>query len=90
MGEAETQVDSTDSQERSAQAEKGGKQAENIRYGQNISESGMGGKTTTSSGQANSEGAQSAPSQTEGGADSSDAKQSRSAQGYGSGSGVGA
>lgn len=32
------------------------KTAENIRYGQNVSESGMGGMTTTSTGSANQEG----------------------------------
>ena len=34
----------------------GEKTAENIRYGQNISETGMGGMTQTSSGSANQEG----------------------------------
>jgi hypothetical protein len=33
--------------------EKGEKTAENVRYGQNISESGVGGKTTDSDGTAN-------------------------------------
>jgi hypothetical protein len=33
--------------------EKGEKAAENIRYGQNISESGVGGKTTKNQGTAN-------------------------------------
>ena len=36
----------------SADTEKGEKTAENIRYGQNISESGMGGKTTEVKGEA--------------------------------------
>lgn len=33
--------------------EKGEKTAENIRYGQNVSESGVGGETTNSDGTAN-------------------------------------
>lgn len=37
-------------------AERGEKTAENIRYGQNISESGMGGMTNTATGTANQEG----------------------------------
>lgn len=37
-------------------AERGEKTAENVRYGQNISESGMGGMTTTTTGTANAEG----------------------------------
>jgi hypothetical protein len=36
--------------------DRGEKAADNIRYGQNISESGMGGMTTTSTGSANQEG----------------------------------
>lgn len=36
--------------------ERAQKTTENIRYGQNISESGMGGMTTTSTGSANQEG----------------------------------
>jgi hypothetical protein len=67
--------------------DRGSKIAENIRYGQNISESGMGGMTTTSAGQANQEGGYGGternPKQEEQG-------NSRTAQGYGSGSGVGA
>ncbi|ETN43694.1 uncharacterized protein HMPREF1541_02853 [Cyphellophora europaea CBS 101466] len=65
----------------------GEKTAENIRYGQNISESGMGGMTTTSTGEANQGGGY-------GGTDR-DLKQeqqnsARTAQGHGPGSGVGA
>lgn len=64
----------------------GDKTAENIRYGQNISESGMGGMTTTSSGKANS-------GEGYGGTERDPALEktgnNRSAQGYGPGSGVG-
>ena len=51
--DVETQVDATDSQQEEQQSEKGAKAAENIRYGQNISESGMGGMTTEAQGNAN-------------------------------------
>ncbi|EXJ77237.1 hypothetical protein A1O3_10395 [Capronia epimyces CBS 606.96] len=65
--------------------DRGRQSADNIRYGQNISESGMGGTTTTSSGVA-SQGAGYG-----GTADQSESqKDSRPQQGYGSGSGVGA
>lgn len=37
-------------------SERGQQTADNIRYGQNISESGMGGKTNTATGTANQEG----------------------------------
>ena len=39
-----------------SKAERGEKTAENIRYGQGISEQGTGGQTTTSTGKANTEG----------------------------------
>ena len=51
--DVETQVDATDSQQEEQTSEKGTKAAENIRYGQNISESGMGGMTTEAQGNAN-------------------------------------
>lgn len=51
--DSETQVDSVDSQEEQEKAERGAKTAENVRYGQTISEGGMGGKTTESGGGAN-------------------------------------
>lgn len=55
MGEPETTTqDSTKTDQDNA--DRGARTAENIRYGQTISEGGMGGQTTTSSGQANSEG----------------------------------
>ncbi|EXJ83131.1 hypothetical protein A1O1_06750 [Capronia coronata CBS 617.96] len=64
--------------------DRGQQTADNIRYGQNVSESGMGGKTTTSSGVAAQEGYGGTPDKAEGQEDT------RSQQGYGSGSGVGA
>ena len=54
--DVETQVDATDSQQKEQQSEQGTKAAENIRYGQNISESGMGGMTTEAQGNANQAG----------------------------------
>jgi len=50
---SETQVDSVDSQQEQQNAERGEKTADNVRYGQNISEGGMGGKTTEAGGSAN-------------------------------------
>ena len=49
----ETQVDATDAQQEEEKSEKGAKAAENIRYGENISESGMGGMTTEAQGSVN-------------------------------------
>lgn len=49
----ETQVDAVDSQREEQNAARGEKTADNVRYGQNISEGGMGGKTTESGGSAN-------------------------------------
>lgn len=63
------------------------KTTENVRYGQNISESGMGGMTTTSGGQSHQEGGY-------GGADADknleagEGKNSRSEQQYSKGRGV--
>ena len=51
--EVETQVDATDSQQEEQKSDQGTKASENIRYGQNISESGMGGMTTEAQGNAN-------------------------------------
>lgn len=68
--------------------ERGEKTAENMRYGQAISEQGVGGMTTTSSGEAQQGGY--------GGAEADKSKEtvdggaSRRAQGYGPGSNVGA
>lgn len=49
----ETQVDAVDSQQEEQKAARGRKTAENVSYGQNISEVGMGGKTMEASGNAN-------------------------------------
>lgn len=51
--EPETSVDANPSAQAEAKAERGEKTAENVRYGQAISEHGMGGQTTSSTGQAN-------------------------------------
>lgn len=56
LGDAQTSVDSNPQADAAQQAERGAKTAENIRYGQGISEQGMGGQTTTSSGEAGQEG----------------------------------
>ncbi|RVX70955.1 hypothetical protein B0A52_06113 [Exophiala mesophila] len=63
----------------------GQRTADNIRYGQNISESGMGGKTTTSTGTANQEGGYGGTAD-----QTTDQKNTRREQGYGPGSGIGA
>ncbi|KAL8919334.1 MAG: hypothetical protein Q9208_006833 [Pyrenodesmia sp. 3 TL-2023] len=52
-GEPETQPDTVDQQQEQDKAARGAKTAENIRYGQTISEGGMGGKTTEAGGSAN-------------------------------------
>ncbi|MCJ1251003.1 hypothetical protein MMC30_008234 [Trapelia coarctata] len=53
MGEQETKTDSTSSEQQQAKSEKGANTAENIRYGEAISEHGFGGETTGNSGEAN-------------------------------------
>lgn len=69
------------SEDASTSADRGQQTADNIRYGQNISESGMGGKTTTSSGAAGQEGGYGgAPDQT------GPQDDARPKQGYGPGS----
>ena len=60
--------------------ERGEQTAENIRYGQGISESGVGGFTTTSSGSAAQEGYGRQQQQQQ---DEADTVQSRKAEGYG-------
>jgi len=87
LGDPETQVDAVDSQQEQQKAERGEKTADNVRYGQNISEGGMGGKTTDVRGNA-SQGSSfgATASHTE----SDNAQASRQESGYGSGSGVGA
>ena len=52
----ETQVDAVDAQQEQEKAEKGARTAENVRYGQNISEGGMGGMTTEGQGGAHHSG----------------------------------
>ncbi|OAL31274.1 hypothetical protein AYO20_08329 [Fonsecaea nubica] len=69
----------------STSEDRGKQRANNIRYGQNISESGMGGKTVAQDGQAGQQGGYGGtPDQAEG------QKDTRPQQGYGAGSGVGA
>ncbi len=51
--EPETQPDAVDQQQKHDKAVRGAKTAENTRYGQTISEEGMGGKTTEAGGSAN-------------------------------------
>lgn len=66
---------------------RGEKTAENVRYGEAISEHGFGGETTGISGEAH----QGGYGRVEGeDADGTHAAQSRREQGYGGGSGVGA
>lgn len=65
--------------------DRGQQTADNIRYGQNISESGVGGKTTTSTGSAEQAGGYGGKAD-----DAEPQKQTRREQGYGPGSGVGA
>ncbi|GAB7349208.1 hypothetical protein MBLNU459_g8134t1 [Dothideomycetes sp. NU459] len=55
FGEPETSVDESPSAAAEAHKARGEQTAENIRYGQAMSEHGMGGQTTTSSGSANNE-----------------------------------
>ncbi|KAF6237878.1 hypothetical protein HO173_004079 [Letharia columbiana] len=86
MGEEETQPDAVTSQQEQQKAERGAKTAENVRYGQTISEGGMGGKTTEAGGSANQDGF--GPLGAQGGTE--DAEESRRDQGYGPGSGIGA
>ncbi|MCJ1414278.1 hypothetical protein MMC32_000604 [Xylographa parallela] len=86
MGEPETSVDAVPSVQQQEKAERGEKTAENIRYGEAISEHGFGGETTGNSGQANQGGYGSTDAQEE----TVDAAKTREQQGYGSGSGVGA
>ena len=51
--DTETQTDSIPSQQQQEKSEKGEKTAENIRYGESISEHGFGGETMGNSGEAN-------------------------------------
>ena len=65
-------------------AERGQQTADNVRYGQNVSESGMGGKTTTSSGDAQQDGYGGTEAQ------DTDLKNTRREQGFGPGNNIGA
>ncbi|CAD6585613.1 MAG: hypothetical protein ASARMPRED_002209, partial [Alectoria sarmentosa] len=87
MGEEETQPDAVTAHQAQQKAERGEKTAENVRYGQAISEEGMGGKTTEARGSANQDNFGATDAQ--GGTDD-DAEESRQNQGYGPGSGIGA
>ncbi len=60
--------------------------AENMRYGEAVTEHGFGGKTTGNSGEAH----QGGYGRTEEKEDAEDASKARREQGYGKGSGVGA
>lgn len=83
LGTSETTTDpsqTTKGQQR--QAERGERTAENIRYGQGISEQGMGGTTSDSTGEGSDEGyGQVEDTQQDG----QSAEGSREAQGYGGG-----
>ncbi|KAL8785390.1 MAG: hypothetical protein Q9213_003396 [Squamulea squamosa] len=83
----ETQVDAANEQQEQDKADRGARTAENVRYGQTISEEGMGGKTTETAGSANQAGYGSTDGQ-----DNSEesAEATRQEQGYGPGSGIGA
>lgn len=85
MGESETQTDAVAEQQEQDKADGGAQTAENVRYGQNMSEGGMGGKTTEAGGSANQEGYGSTDAQ----AGRDEVDRTREEQGYGSGSGVG-
>ena len=51
--DAETQPDAVKEQQEQDKADRGARTAENVRYGQTISEGGIGGKTTEAGGSAN-------------------------------------
>ncbi|KAI4095914.1 MAG: hypothetical protein LQ344_001295 [Seirophora lacunosa] len=87
QGEPETQPDAVDQQQEQDKADRGARTAENIRYGQTISEGGMGGKTTEAGGAANQGGYGSTDTQP----NQDGAEESREAQGYATGGmGIGA
>ena len=86
MGSAETTTNPSDTPEGlQQQTERGEKTAENIRYGQGISEGGMGGMTQGSDGSAEQEGF----GKLEDAEEKVDESQARTAQGYGDGEGEG-
>lgn len=80
MGQPQTAVDVQPEAAAQEKAERGEKTAENIRYGQGISEAGAGGYTSTSSGTGGQEGFGRQQDQV---GDTADAVQSRRAEGYG-------
>lgn len=80
MGAPQTAVDVQPEAAAKEKAEKGLKTAENIRYGQGISETGAGGFTSTSSGDAAADGFGRQKEKLD---DAADAMQSRKAEGYG-------
>jgi hypothetical protein len=80
LGQPETAVDVQPEAAAKEKAEKGEKAAEKIRFGQSISETGVGGFTTTSSGSVAQEGYGRQQDKT---SDTADAVQSRKAEGYG-------
>ncbi|KAL9123267.1 MAG: hypothetical protein Q9187_000175 [Circinaria calcarea] len=82
----ETQPDAVPSEAGQQKGKRGQKTAENIRYGEAISEHGFGGETTGNSGVANQDGF----GLTEVQEGEENAEKSRQEQGYGKGSGVGA
>ena len=86
MGSVETTTDPSDTPEgKQQQTERGEKTAENIRYGQGISEGGMGGTTQGSDGSAEQAGF----GKQEDSEEKVDESQARRAQGYGGGDGEG-
>ncbi|KAI9725972.1 MAG: hypothetical protein M1828_002300 [Chrysothrix sp. TS-e1954] len=88
LGEAQTSAPTT-SQSQSAQrdqgeaAERSARTTENIRYGQTISEGGMGGQTTTNSGAPSTQGGFGGTQASSGSMDTGSASESREASGYG-------
>lgn len=82
LGEVETTTDPSQTEEGQQQAaDRGAQTSENIRYGQGISEQGMGGMTQGTDGTANEEGFGKVEDQTGGG--DVNAAQGREAAGYG-------
>jgi len=80
LGEPSTSFPSESGPTAQEKSDRGAQTAENIRYGQNMSENGMGGKTTTSSGSAGQDNGQGGA---EYGGSTADAVGARKAAGYG-------
>ncbi|MCJ1372897.1 hypothetical protein MMC20_004123 [Loxospora ochrophaea] len=87
LGDAQTEADMSDTAKQQDMSKKGEKMAENIRYGESISEHGFGGETQGNDGVANQGDGFGA---TDALSNQSGASQARSQQGYSGGSGVGA